>query len=946
MCGAATHAGPRGAAPRGKHNAMEAGMASMAAMPLVAPLFIENGQLSTSVSIVSAMARATTVDVILLDQNGIQITAQTYPLDGHAQQVVKVSDLLQAANSAVPFGSVKIETDAQAEMNMSVLAQASITGTTSGGPVYLEEELPMTTPGDSGVVRAVAPAGLGFPVLALRSTSSTSQTVTVSCLYEHGGVGQSTVQLAPGAMVLHGACVAGSEQLPSLDAGWNQQTLDSKGAIGISVSSTGGVGALCVYGFAMAGQAGSPIYTSLNFTDAGGLSSGNTVFAGVPIGQQTLLGSDVFTPTLSLTNFGAKAVTATITLAVTNGNGPSGKKLATVTVAGQSSVTVPLGAMTGDSQMRNSFIVQSTGGQGMLYAGLTVFGGTTYRSVQLPGKDWWRPYNGGAHPWTTASATNSTLLLFNYADTPNQLTVAIGAGGMLWQQSYQLAPMETRALDIGNLIATGAKDQNGQVLPKSATAGVVNWFTLGFGQAMGRLLVSQPGIGLARSFNCDTIEAYCGTSEMPNNSLTIPASQGAPMGPYEVDMCTAAMGECEGDYDTSAPTSTNWSSSNTSVASIPASQGEAVAEISGISGGSATITANGVTEVLYDEIDGENYGCEAPGQSGVANVYDPTPVITGVSPTTGFVVGEAGAVTLTGQNFGTNKPQVSFSLGGTVTVSSNTDTSIQASLTAASAGTGTFTVTSEGYDGQSFKSSSGQNQQSGASPSVAVAGAIQFAVNGKSFIFVGTDPKVISSNTFYASNGDGGYPTPSGGTLSATSSSSSDTVNVISGPPPEVQFTTSVQSTNSGDRALTFKYTAGSQSSSQPINVTARKFAYLTNNSPSNTCSLGYGTSTTYTYTVYTHPGTGQAVDGTMGLTNAAVTESFSPAPSCGQHTGDGGLNANGQFTDDVTYCSSSPLTCSETSTQTLAVAGFQVRTNTITWSSHGISYTSNGPTQ
>jgi hypothetical protein len=464
--------------------------------------------------------------------------------------------------------------------------------------------------------------------------------------------------------------------------------------------------------------------------DAGGLSSGNTVFAGVPIGQQTLLGSDVFTPALSLTNFGAKAVTATITLAVTNGNGPSGKKLATVTVAGQSSVTVPLGAMTGDSQMRNSFIVQSTGGQGMLYAGLTVFGGTTYRSVQLPGKDWWRPYNGGAHPWTTASATNSTLLLFNYADTPNQLTVAIGTGGMLWQQSYQLAPMETRALDIGNLIATGAKDQNGQVLPKTATAGVVNWFTLGFGQAMGRLLVSQPGIGLARSFNCDTVEAYCGTSEMPNNSLTIPASQGAPMGPYEVDMCTAAMGECEGDYDTSAPTSTNWSSSNTSVASIPASQDEAVAEISGISGGSATITANGVTEVLYDEIDGENYGCEAPGQSGVANVYDPTPVITGVSPTTGFVVGEAGAVTLTGQNFGTNKPQVSFSLGGTVTVSSNTDTSIQASLTAASAGTGTFTVTSEGYDGQSFKSSSGQNQQSGASPSVAVSGLPQVSISG------------------------------------------------------------------------------------------------------------------------------------------------------------------------------------------------------------------------
>ncbi|MGA8581122.1 MAG: hypothetical protein WB579_20710 [Bryobacteraceae bacterium] len=286
--------------------------ASMAEMPLIAPLFIENGQLSTTVAIVSAMARATTVDVVLLDQTGAQITQQTYALDGHAQLMVKVSDLLQAANSGVFLGSVKVETDAEAQMNMAVLAQVSIAGTARGAPVYLEEEFPMAQPSDSGVFRAVAPAVLGFPVLALRSTSTSWQTVTESCFYERGGAAQSAVRLAPGAVVLSGACVAGGEQLASINAGWNQQTLDSKGAAGISVTSTGGVGALCVYGFALSGKAASPIYTALNFTDAGAVGSGNTVFAGVPVGQAGPLGSDVFAPALALTNFGTTPVKATL----------------------------------------------------------------------------------------------------------------------------------------------------------------------------------------------------------------------------------------------------------------------------------------------------------------------------------------------------------------------------------------------------------------------------------------------------------------------------------------------------------------------------------------------------------------------------------------------------------------------------------------------------------
>jgi hypothetical protein len=87
-------------------------------------------------------------------------------------------------------------------------------------------------------------------------------------------------------------------------------------------------------------------------------------------------------------------------------------------------------------------------------------------------------------------------------------------------------------------------------------------------------------------------------------------------------------------------------------------------------------------------------------------------------------------------------------------------------------------------------------------------------------------------------------------------------------------------------------------------------------------------------------------VDINSGLSGTPVTESFNPPLPCGGDTGDSQLDGNEQFSDHIVYCGTSPLTCSGTTTQTLKVADFQVRTNTITDSASGVSYTSNGPSQ
>lgn len=116
--------------------------------------------------------------------------------------------------------------------------------------------------------------------------------------------------------------------------------------------------------------------------------------------------------------------------------------------------------------------------------------------------------------------------------------------------------------------------------------------------------------------------------------------------------------------------------------------------------------------------------------------------------------------------------------------------------------------------------------------------------------------------------------------------------------------------------------------------------------SPGNDCHLQSATDQTYVYTVYTHPDK-TAVVRSDGLVGTAVGETFNPAPMCTNITGNGGLQPSGQILDHLASgCSSAPLTCTQTSTQSLSVAGYSVRTNTLQWTSNGVIYTSNGPTQ
>ena len=170
----------------------------------------------------------------------------------------------------------------------------------------------------------------------------------------------------------------------------------------------------------------------------------------------------------------------------------------------------------------------------------------------------------------------------------------------------------------------GREDEAGLVLPAAATAGVAQWFTPNFGQGAGRLLVSQPSTGLARNFGCLNEVVLCGTSSMQNSQVTIAAGSNGQMGPYQVDMCMSSVGYCGGDYQQTNPWSANWTSSNSSVASIPTPNGPTTATINGVSAGSATITAAGVPQTNYYQPLDEQWTCYAAQQTGTATVAQVT----------------------------------------------------------------------------------------------------------------------------------------------------------------------------------------------------------------------------------------------------------------------------------------------------------------------------------
>ncbi len=129
-------------------------------------------------------------------------------------------------------------------------------------------------------------------------------------------------------------------------------------------------------------------------------------------------------------------------------------------------------------------------------------------------------FNGGGHPWDVEPGVTSTLLLFNGDSTPQKVNLRFGTPSGPWMRRFTLEPMETRAINVNELVGMQEKDDSGLALASNAQSGELGWQSDST-WVSGRLLQTSTSLGMARSFSCSQWVYACAFTLSPTPSLTL-----------------------------------------------------------------------------------------------------------------------------------------------------------------------------------------------------------------------------------------------------------------------------------------------------------------------------------------------------------------------------------------------------------------------------------------
>jgi hypothetical protein len=554
-------------------------------MPMVAPVFLEDAEFTSTLTLVNDAIQDLSARVLVLDPHGVAAAQKEFHLPGHTSLPIRVHDLLEESGSAVTTGSVIVMP--QPVPGMPIGGQLSITSRAGSIPSYIEEEMLMpdekTTP---GIYRTSALAVNGSPIIALKSLAQTTQTVTLECLSEKAGPTKGTVQLSSGESILVAACDVSQTGRAAIAEAMSDNPAVDRGAVGVAITTTAPSGDLIGYGFAAYRDDRGPYFTSLNLTDPAAMVSSNTIFTGIPAGPVDALLRTTFRPELAVSNFSSLPAQVSVTRARTTAGKTKASVVQNLVLPPRSSKTVKLPA-EGDPGMANSLVVHSNLPPGEVVSQFVAWGDSLVRTVELQAKDNDSIQNGGGHPWSIENGTNSTLFWFNHStDAPKKFEVLIGNGKQLWVNTYMLAPMETKAISINEIVDKQIPDPDGVVLSKDILTGQVGWWTHRAKWGKGRLMVSQPQSGLARSFSCGTCAGLCADATLsPASSAIFGVTGTGPLGPVAFKTCLKSCTSCGGTPQGPITEIPQWSSSNTSIATLYAGQHTKTGTFYGVNAG-------------------------------------------------------------------------------------------------------------------------------------------------------------------------------------------------------------------------------------------------------------------------------------------------------------------------------------------------------------------------
>src|SRR5690242_6405191 len=201
----------------------------------------------------------------------------------------------------------------------------------------------------------------------------------------------------------------------------------------------------------------------------------------------------------------------------------------------------------------------------------------------------------GANPRHVDSQTDSILFLTDEGYSPARIGFSITAGGAhYYLTSLQLAPGETRAINIRELRDAQAADFQGNKIPAGATDGSVNWIRLDSVPVEGRLIVIQKQQRMASSYDCSTCLCpahYTALNVAPGSFGLIPAV-------YQDMGSTATYSGCNGSLSYyNVTSSSTWSSNNTPVIKMDSTVHY---RADGMSGGTATVLGSYTGCTQYD----------------------------------------------------------------------------------------------------------------------------------------------------------------------------------------------------------------------------------------------------------------------------------------------------------------------------------------------------------
>ena len=175
------------------------------------------------------------------------------------------------------------------------------------------------------------------------------------------------------------------------------------------------------------------------------------------------------------------------------------------------------------------------------------------------------------------------------------------ADGTQWDKDFKLAPMETRAISVGDLVHNAVKDDKGKTLPAKAVSGQISWWTVGTasGPGIGRLLQSNLATGTARSFACGCPYILCGTSFLQTVSAIVSGDTETPLDTLTPQICLykSSCGGTTTSNSSSQALNYSWQTSNSAILQISGSSANSSVNVYGASVGSSNMT--GTVSAIY-----------------------------------------------------------------------------------------------------------------------------------------------------------------------------------------------------------------------------------------------------------------------------------------------------------------------------------------------------------